>query len=290
MKRLAKVALVLIGAALALSGCGIDQPPSESAAYPLPETGPSAEFEDWFKFNPDEVGHWPVDAKGVPLEVGGALPFRIAESSYLLGTVKRVPAGTPLIFALNDRIVVQLYGSSTPECQPRIKSAVWASSQQLVVIQDDLPLRNLECTMDLVPKAFDLFPTQYPDNEFWRDPNQVAHFLAGIRESDNVLEWTSKMDYSETPLGIAYEFGGFTVADSISHRNSAATEDYDGNIGDLTYTESQDVHAVSDDGGHIICRYGQPCVSVDEFGNETVLEIDQGICNEVGCETLPATE
>jgi len=241
-------------------------------------------------FNPDEVGEWLVDANGAPLYLGQALPFRIAESNYLLDTANESQSGTPLIFPLNDRIVVQLYGSSTPECQPQIKSAAWASSQQLVVIQDDLPLRDLACDGDLVPKTFDLFPTQYPDNYYWRDPKQVPQFLAQIPDSDNVLEWTSKMDYSEAPQGIAYEFGGFAVADSISHKNGTVAEDYDGGMTTLTSIETDGVDAVSDDGGHIVCRFGQPCVSVDQFGNETELVIDQGICNGDGCETPPAPE
>jgi len=298
MKCLAKIVVVVLGGLIALSLAGLivfgsagsHNTGSTLTPMPLTDTGPKPEFGDWFVFNPDEVGYFRVDANGNAIEVGGSMPFRVTDSNYLLGTVKRVPAGTPLIYALNDRLVVQLYGSSTSDCQPQIKSVAWISSQQLVVVLDDLVEDTLGCRADLRAKTFDLFPTKYPDNEFWRDPNQVAQFLAQIPDSDNVLEWKSKMDHSEAPQGIAYEFGGFTVADSISRKNGAEAGGYGGSTADLTYIETDGVDAVSDDGGHIVCRFGQPCVSVDEFGNETELVIDQGICNDDGCETPPAPE
>jgi len=299
MEGIARIMAVALGGLTALSLAGLvafgsvgsHNAGTTLSPAPLMETGPKPEFGDWFVFNPDEVGHWPVDANGNPLEVGGSMPFRIAESNYVLGTAKRVPAGTPLIYPLNDRIVVQLYGSSTPDCQPRVKSADSLSSLELNIVQDDLFEDTLGCDGVLAPKAFDLFPTQYPDSEFWRDPNQVADWLHNIATYEPTLIRTRQMLFSpEYPEGLVTEFGTILVADSISHCNTSLAEDFAGGVGALTSIETDGVDAVSDDGGHIVCRFGQPCVSVDEFGNETELVLDQGICNDDGCETPSATE
>ena len=277
MRNSSRIAVAILSGLLALGGCGTSQTNGESPAYPLPRTGPQPEFGDWFVFNPDDVAEFDIN------NVGTYLGFRVADSDYLLGTNKRVPAGTPLVYALNDRLVLQFYGSSTPECQPRIKDAAVASSNQLSLTLDDLAVQGKPCDGDLAPKAFDLFPINYPDIEFWHDPIQVSDWLRHLARDEPVLKWTSKMDYSESSDGIATEFGTFVLADSISHKGLA--EDYGGDTSILTNTEGQDVDAVSDLDGHIVCRYGQPCVSVDEFGNETLLPVPDSYW-----ETPPATE
>jgi len=113
---------------------------------------------------------------------------------------------TPLIKAVDNYLLIQLYGSSS--CPPIIDAQL-ASSLELSVVVDDEYYVNTRCTADLAPHAFRLLPIDIVTQE----PSENPELMHDIENTGGAVWFTSQTDGDGTFLAGSAKH--FVTADDV---------------------------------------------------------------------------